>query len=64
MAYLELTEDQMVELLTEIQKLAREMMKTSKGVEVGVLYSPSAHRAACDAVCKKMSWLAKQGDIV
>ncbi len=60
MAYLELTEDQMVEELAAIQVLARQMVKAG-GVRP---YDEMEHEKACKDVTDKMLWLARCGDIV
>ena len=58
--YLELTEDQMVEELQAIQKLARIMFNAGK-IEP---YDLKAHEIACTEVVKKMNKLAIQGDVI
>ena len=58
--YLELDVDQMVDCLTDFQKLSREMMRTAKIVP----YSMTAHRDAVGALFEKAKWLADQGDVV
>ncbi len=59
-ASLELTEDQMVQELAEIQKLARAIF------EAGAVhpYVEHDHEQATMRLLKKMSWLTKQGDVM
>lgn len=56
----ELTEDQMVEELAEIQRLAR---KTYEAVEAQP-YDRDVHERTCQALMVKMKQLAQKGDIV
>lgn len=58
--YLELTEDQMVEELRSIQKLARIMFKAGQTQP----YDLKIHQKACVDVTKKMNELARGGDII
>ncbi len=58
--YLELDTGQMVDLLRDIQKKSREMMRAAKAVP----FSIEAHRKAVDALFQKSKWLAEQGDII
>jgi hypothetical protein len=60
MALLELTEDQMVEELAELQRRAREMRR------VGAIrpYSEKNHERAVTAVMEILIWLARSGDVV
>ena len=59
-ACLELTEDQMVEELAGIQRLARQMFEAGRVHP----YNKLEHAEACSAVTKKMNQLALSGDII
>ncbi len=56
----ELTEEQMVEELSEFQRLARQMISEGGARP----YSKQKHERSVDALLKKMAWLAGKGDIV
>lgn len=58
--YLELTEDELVERLSELQRLARRMVEAGNAEP----YNKLAHEKACEAVTKRMKHLASDGDIV
>ncbi|KKK87060.1 hypothetical protein LCGC14_2757020 [marine sediment metagenome] len=55
---LELSEDQMVEELAEIQRLARLTLEATAARP----YDQSIHEKTCNDLFKKMKWLALKGD--
>lgn len=58
--YLELDADQMVNLLSDIQKRSRAMMSAAKAKP----FSIEVHRKAVDDLFQKSKWLAEQGDVI
>lgn len=60
MPYFELSEDQLVEELAEIQRLARKILETGK-IEP---YSETNHATACKDLLTKVVKLARKGDVV
>lgn len=63
MAYLELTEEQLVERLAKLQRLSRIMMEEGKGIS-GLKYNANTHAKAVDMVFQELLLLVKEGDIV
>ena len=57
---MELTEDQMVEELAEIQKLARRMFSTGNSKP----YDESSHEKACTLVTKKLKYFSNCSDFI
>ncbi len=58
--YLELNEDQMVEELAEIQRLARLTLEASTARP----YDQPTHEKTCNDLYQKMKWLALSGDVI
>lgn len=58
--YLELSEDDMVNLLAEFQTLAKDVYITGSTVP----YLEAPHKRACKKYLDKGKWLAMQGKIV
>lgn len=58
--YLELSSDEMAELLVEFQTFARKVYETACAIP----YSPKLHQKACQKYLDKGKWLAAQGDII
>ena len=62
--YLELNPDQMVDLLSDLQKKAREMIRLGHPGSRAKPYSEKKHKQACSDFFDKAKWLAKQGDVI
>ncbi len=60
MKSLELSEDEMVDLLSHLQYLGREVFSAGKAEP----YIASNHEKACDALLSKVAWLANQGEVL
>ena len=58
--YLELSKDEMVNLLQELQVLARIMQKYA----ITKPYDEAGHKRSCGKYLDKAKWLADQGDMV
>ena len=58
--YLELSPDEMVDLLSTFQKMAREMAESA----ITSPYEEKRHIKACTDLINKAKWLARQGDVI
>ena len=63
MEFLELSEDEMVNWLSNLQKRSRAMLAAARDPATGA-YNPTAHEKAVEAVFQELKWLANKGDVV
>ena len=63
MEFLELSEDEMVNWLSNLQRLSRAMLVAARNPATGA-YNPIAHEKAVEAVFQELKWLSSKGDVV